>query len=130
MHDMKTRIEHACLEVLDRFMAALNAHDAAAMDATMHFPHVRSAGGEIKVYPAPGANPMDIFKRFEQQDGWSHSEWRRRELVQFSADKAHVALDYTRFRRDGSVIGVYESLYVLTRVGDAWGIQMRSSFAP
>jgi hypothetical protein len=50
--------------------------------------------------------------------------------IQFNETKAHVALSYTRFRKDNPVIGVYESLYVLTRKGSEWGIQIRSSFGP
>lgn len=130
MSDQKTEIIDACIDVLDRFMAALNAHDAPAMDATMHFPHVRLAGGKMKVYERPGDNPMDVFNGLRDDDGWSHSQWRARELVQFNQNKAHVALSYTRFRADGSVIGVYESLYTLTRMNGVWGIQMRSSFGP
>ncbi len=130
MPEQKTDTLCECLELLDRFMSALNAYDAAAMDATMHFPHVRFAGGQIKVYEKPGDNPMDLFDRLRTEDDWKYSIWRTRELIQFSDTKAHVALSYTRYRRDDSVIGVYESLYVLTRFEGRWGIQMRSSFGP
>lgn len=130
MPDQRHDTQTACFAVLDRFMDALNAHDAAAMDATMHFPHVRFAGGQLRTYEQPGSNPMDLFQKLQAEDDWRHSSWRTRELVQFSETKAHVALSYTRFRSDGSVIGIYESLYVLTRVNGAWGLQMRSSFGP
>lgn len=130
MPDQKTEIEQACLVVLDEFMAALNAHDAEAMDATMHFPHVRFAGGQVKVYERPGSNPMDLFQKLMAEDDWLYSTWRTRELVQFNDTKAHVTLSYTRYRKDDSVIGVYESLYVLTKADGKWGIQMRSSFGP
>lgn len=130
MSDQKTEIEQACLDVLDRFMAGLNAYDAAAMDDAMHFPHVRFAGGSLTTYEQPGSNPMDLFERLRQEDDWSRSTWRVRELVQFNERKAHVALSYTRFRSDGSVIGVYDSLYILTLVDGRWGIQIRSSFGP
>lgn len=123
-------LHQACMLVLDRFMGALNRYDAQAMDAAMHFPHVRFAGGQIKIYPQAGDNPMDLFERLRREDDWKHSEWIARELVQCSDIKAHYALSYTRFRSDDSIIGVYESLYVLTKVNDSWGIQMRSSFGP
>ena len=93
------------MSVLDRFMAGLNQYDAQAMDAAMHFPYVR-------------------------EDDWKYSRWVLRELVQCSDIKAHYALSYTWFRSDDSVIGVYESLFVLTKVDGSWGIQMRSSFGP
>ena len=123
-------IQALCNAVLDDFMAALNAHDAAGMDACMHFPHTRFAGRSIKVYEAAGDNPMDLFARLQAEDGWSYSRWESREVIQHNADKAHVALSYTRFRADHSVIGLYESLYIMTRANGRWGIQARSSFGP
>ena len=123
-------LHQACMLVLDHFMAGLNRYDAQAMDAAMHFPHVRFAGGQIKTYPKAGNNPMDLFERLRREDDWKYSSWVSRELVQCSDIKAHYALSYTRFRSDDSVIGVYESLYVLTKVDHAWGIQLRSSFGP
>jgi len=58
-----------CMATLDRFMAALNANDAAA-------------------------------------------------------------IPWTFFRTDGSAIGIYESLYLLTLKDRRRGIQARSSFGP
>jgi len=123
-------LHQACMAVLDGFMTGLNYYDAQAMDSAMHFPHVRFAGGQIKIYPKAGDNPMDLFERLRREDDWKYSRWVSRELVQCSDIKAHYALSYTRFRSDDSVIGVYESLYVLTKVEGSWGIQMRSSFGP
>lgn len=128
--DDRAHIQQACIKVLDDFMAGLNAYDAAAMDRCMHFPHPRIADGKVVVYDKPGNNPMDLFDRLKKADGWSHSRWVKREVVQFNENKAHVMLSYTRFRADDSVIGVYESLYIMTRVGGRWGIQARSSFGP
>lgn len=128
--DQKTQIELECLKTLDLFMDALNAGDASAMDATMHFPHVRFTRGSVKVYPEAGSNPMDLFQKLRSEDDWKYSTWRHREIVQFDDAKAHVRLSYTRYRADDSVIGVYHSLYVLTCIDGHWGIQARSSFGP
>lgn len=130
MSDQKSEIDEQCRTVLDRFMAALNAHDAVSMDAAMQFPHFRFTGDQVKVYESPGSNPMDLFTKLQADDDWKYSTWRTRELVQFNARKAHYALSYTRFRSDDSVIGIYESMYVLTWVDGQWGIKMRSSFGP
>jgi hypothetical protein len=123
-------VQARCNAVLDEFMTALNAHDAAGMDACMHFPHTRFAGTSVKVYQAAGDNPMDLFERLQADDNWSHSRWESRELIQHNSVKAHVALTYTRFRADHSVIGVYASLYIMTLIEGRWGIQARSSFGP
>ena len=96
----------------------------------MHFPHPRIADGKVVVYDKPGNNQIDLFDRLKKEDGWSYSRWVKREVIQSNERKAHVLLSYTRFRADKSVIGTYDSLYVLTKVDGRWGIQARSSFGP
>ncbi|ASL47881.1 hypothetical protein bAD24_III10820 [Burkholderia sp. AD24] len=130
MSTKKEEIHAACMEILDRFMAALNEHDARKMDATMHFPHLRLADGKFRVYEKAGENPMDLFSRLKDEDDWKYSHWDRRELIQFNEQKAHYSLSYIRYRSDDSVIGRYESLYILTCQDGGWGIQARSSFGP
>jgi hypothetical protein len=127
---MSDPIQDACMACLDRWMAALNAYDAAAMDAELHFPNVRFAESRLTVFDKPGGNAMDLFKRLKQEDGWHRSAWNRREIVQRSDIKVHVAVNYTRFRSDGSVIGHYDSLYMLALKDGRWGVQLRSSFGP
>ncbi|HJN93766.1 MAG TPA: hypothetical protein QGF05_13725 [Dehalococcoidia bacterium] len=119
-----------CMALLDRFMAALNAHDAAGMDACMHFPHVRIADSRVVVYEKPGQNPMDLFQGLEERDGWSHSAWDAREVLQESESKLHLGVRYTRYRADETAIGTYDSLYIATLQDGEWGLQGRSSFGP
>jgi hypothetical protein len=120
----------ACLACLDRFIVAVNAYDLAAMEREMHFPHVRIALGTIMTYSQRGSNPLDLFERLQREDGWHRSEWIGKSIVQGDANKIHVAVRYRRMRSDGSVIGDYDSLYILTHLHDRWGIQARSSFGP
>ncbi len=68
-------------------MAALNKYDAPAMDALMRFPLVRLAAGKVAVYETPGNNPMDLFDRLRQQDGWHHSAWNETACVIDAAPK-------------------------------------------
>ena len=62
--------------------------------------------------------------------GWHHSKWDHRRIIHATADKVHVDTKFTRYRADGSRIGSYESLYVLTKENGHWGVKLRSSFAP
>ncbi len=126
----KGETQSICDELLDRFMVALDDHDSAAMDACIHFPHVRMAEGAVVVYDPPGNNPMDLFDRLKTRDGWHHSAWKHKRVVQFSDDKVHLDVQYIRYREDGSVIGVYDALYIVTCRNGHWGIQARSSFGP
>jgi len=50
--------------------------------------------------------------------------------VQHNDTKVHMTVRYTRLRSDNSVIGEYESLYVLALKDGHWGVQLRSSFGP
>jgi hypothetical protein len=124
--------EREVMAVLDAFMTAFNARDAAAEERTYHFPHYRLASGQMRVLDTAGpqtqATMNATYKRFIES-GWDHSAWTRRKIVHLSADKAHVDTQFTRYRKDGSVIGAFDSLYVLTKENGRWGIKLRSSFA-
>ena len=73
---------------------------------------------------------FEAFDRLRREDDWHHSAWNRRAVVQRSASKVHMAVNYTRYRSDGSVIGHYDSLYVMVLKDGRWGTQIRSSFGP
>ncbi len=123
--------EQAALRTLDAFMAAFNARDVEAWIATLQFPHVRIASGQVAVFPdAQAFRDGFEFARFAEQTGWSRSEWTERRVIQSGPDKVHVAVAFTRFRADGGVIARYESLYVVTKLAGRWGVQARSSYAP
>jgi hypothetical protein len=123
--------EQAALRVLDEFMAAFNARDVEAWIATLQFPHVRIASGNVAVFPDAAAFRENFeFARFVEQTGWSRSEWSERRVVQAGPEKVHVAVRFTRFRADGSVLAAYDSLYIVTRQAGRWGVQARSSYAP
>lgn len=127
---LSSETETACIACLDRFMDAVNAHDVAAMEREMHFPHVRIAAGAIVTYAAPGSNPLDLFERLQREDGWHRSAWISKTIVQGDDKKVHVAVRYARLRRDDSLIGDYYFLYILTHRDGRWGVLARSSFGP
>jgi hypothetical protein len=121
--------ERACLTCLDRFMDAVNAHDVLAMEREMHFPHARIAADTVVTYPSAGANPLDLFERLQREDGWHRSSWISK-ILQGDERKVHVAVRYQRLRADDSIIGDYDSLYILTCREGRWAVQARSSFGP
>ena len=119
--------QERCEELLQRWMVALNSYDATGMKSVMRFPHVRLAESRVAIYQADD-NPIDLFTRLRQQHGWHHSAWNEIKLVQSSPTKAHYAVQYTRYREDGSVLSVCDSLYIFTCVDGDWKLQGRSSF--
>ena len=120
--------EAAALAALDAFMAALNRGDEAALNGTLHFPHVRIASGRVTVWDTAGSYRIADFLG-RAGEGWHASRWDERTVVHAGPDKVHLAVQFSRGRADGSLIGRYRSIYIVTLVDGRWGIQARSSFA-
>jgi hypothetical protein len=121
----------SALAVMDRFLAAFNARDVGAWADTLLYPHVRLAGGKVTVYADRDAfiagSRLDALAAGE---GWDHSTWDSRDVVQESDSKVHIATVFSRYRADGTRYASYQSLYVVEKVDGKWGIRARSSFAP
>jgi hypothetical protein len=118
----------AATKCLDDFMAAFNARDPEAHVKTFNFPSVRFASGKMVIL-----NKEDFTaQRYQTQalKEWDHSKWERRNVIHAGADKVHFDTRFTRYRKDGSVIGGYDSIYIVTCENGHWGIKARSSFAP
>lgn len=114
--------------VLDAFLAAFNARDIPAWEDTFNFPTVRLSGRGLVTLQKGDLKP----ERFTTGPlaEWDHSAWDRREVIHAGPDKVHIDTRFTRYRRDGSVIGGFDSIYVVTREDGHWGVKIRSSFAP
>lgn len=119
----------AAFGVLEEFLKQFNARDAKAWAQTLHFPHLRLAGGQVQSWATAedyaASNDLDAFAR----TGWSYTRWDWLRPVQADADKVHVALQFTRYDAAEQPIASYQAVYVLTRVDGRWGIQLRSSYA-
>ena len=114
--------------VLDAFMTAFNARDVTAFEATFNFPSVRLASQGLVILKA-GDMTAERFTTGALAD-WDRSAWDRREVIHAGPDKVHIDTRFTRYRQDGSVIGGFDSIYVVTRQDGHWGVKIRSSFAP
>lgn len=127
MAEAELNPEAAALAVLDRHIAALNARDPDAIAATLHFPHYRLAGSGMRIWDGPER----YFTDFRERAGgdWHHSAWDFRNLIAASPDKVHLDVQFTRYRADGSAIGSYRSIWVVTQLYGRWAAQLRSSFA-
>jgi len=95
---------------------------------TFNFPSVRLASQGLVILNKADVS-ADRFNAGSLAE-WDHSAWDRREVIHAGPDKVHIDTRFTRYRRDGSVIGGFDSIYVVTRQDGHWGIKIRSSFAP
>lgn len=120
------------LGVLDEFLAHFNNQNDQGMAETLNYPHVRIARGKVVVWDSAeeflATRKPERRARRLQATGWHHTQWTERTVIQHGPSKVHIAVEFTRYREDESVIGRYQSFYIVTKQDDHWGIQGRSSF--
>lgn len=116
------------MSVLDDYMAALNRGDEPGVNAACNFPHVRLAGGKVAVWPTYGDYKLQDFVA-RAGDGWDHSKWDERVPIHVGDNKVHLKVKFSRWKKDDSLIGRFETIYIVTYQDGHWGIQARSSFA-
>jgi hypothetical protein len=115
---------------MDGFMTAFNAEDAEALRSRwFHFPHVRFHGNTVSVMETPADLKILVWDRQGQSTDWARTAWDYVEPVDTGPDKVHFRVQFTRYRADGSAIGSYKSLYIVTRLDGRWAIQGRSTWA-
>ena len=114
-------------DVLRAHFIALNAGDEKALRDTLHFPHYRLASGRLQTWSIPDRYLEDFHARTTED--WNYSGIDSQEVIAASADKVHLDVRFTRYRKDDSPIGSYRSLWVVTYMEARWAAQLRSSFA-
>jgi predicted small secreted protein len=115
-------------QVTDDFMSTFNSKNAEAWGATFHFPSVRIASGNVRIINS-AADLEQSFGNLEAT-GWDRSDWAKRQVVQCGPTKAHMLTTFVRYRKDGSVLSQFDSLYIVEFKNDRWALTARSSFAP
>jgi hypothetical protein len=118
----------AAMKCLDDFMTAFNARDIEASQKTFNFPSVRLASNTLTIIDKDYHQP-EMFGRGALA-AWDHSAWARREVIHAGDDKVHIDTRFVRYRADGSELGAFDSIYVVTCEDGHWGVKDRSSFAP
>ena len=123
----KIQIE-AAMACLDLFMKGFNARDVAVYDQAFNFPSVRFASNTLRIINKGDQKPA-MFDNLANT-GWDHSAWRRREVIHAGPDKVHIDTNFARYRKDGSILGGYDSIYIVNDEAGHWGVKIRSSYAP
>ena len=117
-------------KVLDEYLEAFNSGDVHRWSSILHFPHVRIAGGTVRMWSSAESFAIDNdMSRLAEKINWGYNKWDWRELVQLGPEKMHYLVQYTRYTIQNTAIASYESLYIITRSGTRWGVQGRSSYA-
>ena len=107
------------MAVTDEFLATFNAGDAGR--GTRRRSPTRTCGSRAERC-ASGLRSTKVSPlwsgrcpRCASARQWDHSEWDHRRVIHDGDDKVHLDVQFTRYRADGSVIGVYPAVYVIVR---------------
>ena len=122
----------AAMATTDAFLQTFNDGDARGHASTLAYPHVRLASGSVRIWETidVAIPAMEQGIAALRASGWDHSVWDHRKVIHTGPAKVHLDVQFTRYRSDGSVIGVFPAVYVIVEQDDRWLIQCRSSFAP
>ncbi len=118
--------EVAGLAAVDRFLETWNSRDKEAWADSLHYPHVRpSPRGPSRISPSAAAYAAAFSYERVLASGWDHSEWDYRRVLHTSADKVHLAGEWSRYDSKGTKLLTNPVVYVATRIGPRWGVQAR-----
>jgi len=123
---MTQNLEQIGIDAVERFITTWNSRNPAQWAAALNYPHVRpSPLGAIVV--ATDAEQYASRVDFDKvvATGWDHSEWDYRKIIHTSAQKIHVAGQWSRYNIGGDIIHTNPVVYIVTRTKDQWGIQAR-----
>ncbi len=121
----------AALGAYRRFFAGFNSREAQAWAASLHFPHVRvSSRGPVQPVPSLGDHVAAMSWNPVEATGWDHSTEHEPEIVHTGDSRFHIAGGWTRYTKDDEPILSSYVTYVVTRLGDSWGIQSRFAVDP
>lgn len=115
------------IALIEAYMAATNRRDLDGVRATLHFPHVLLSLATVTTYATAADFSFAAFDARTAGQGWSHSTFDSHDVLMSGPDKAHLDIEFTRWRADGSRIGTYHAMYIVVRIDGRWGIVARSS---
>lgn len=132
------RLERIGLAATDKFITTWNSRDPGAWAGSLNFPHARPAyhGGSAAsarrhatdVIPDPASYIADVDFARVIATGWDHSRWDHRQVLHTSADKIHVAGQWSRYDQAGRRLLSNPITYIVTadpNQDGRWGIQSR-----
>lgn len=129
--EAKVIAESAALDVLEQYIHARNNRDSETLSAVSNYPYIHLKGGSFQTWNTPEEyivhEETEVIVDLDYSD-WSRSEWGVIEAIQSSATKVHIVAELSRFNQVDEEYETKESFWVVTKQGEHWGIQGRSTF--
>jgi hypothetical protein len=109
------------------FMTAFNAGNAEAVVRSLNYPHlIILPGGGFRVAEEAADSGRQNFEGMRSGENWHMTTIDSLEASIFSGNKVHLDIVISRWHPDGTRYLTASGLFVATRSGDHWGIQIRS----
>ncbi len=120
----QARNSAAGLQAVTTFFTAWNSHDPQALAASLHYPHVRIADGQVEVWRAPQA----ILTGAEagRQRTWYQTRVDKVAAVQTTSNGVNLTVTLSRLGRDGTVLSTDEGVFLVALREGSWKVQARS----
>ena len=111
-------------DAVSAFLKAWNSHDAAAVSAAIHYPHVRIADEHVESWRTPatflaGSEPG-------RQRTWFETRAASMRVVQTTSNGVNLTVTLERLGRDGKVLATDEGVFLVVLRDGAWKVQARS----
>lgn len=119
--------EDAAREVIETYFPLFSRRDATGLLAVVNFPHIRITGSGTLIIPSAKewtGDPTPLEPRYH------HTKLDCLTFVQSDAAKVHALVVFSRYDVDGTQYVSYPTMWIITKVDEHWGIQVRSTFAP
>ena len=119
----------AAMAVLDDYMAALNRGDEAGRQRGLQFPACAAGRRQGRRLAEPRRLQARRISVARAGDGWDRSKWDERTPIHVGDGQGASEGEVQPLAAaDGSLIGRFETIYIVTHQDGHWGIQARSSF--
>jgi hypothetical protein len=113
--------------LIESMLEAYNDRDLGRLRACCNYPLVRLDRLDWSECHQPSDLSVD-FGAIQARTGWDHSGVRYLEvLTPQSDDKVVVSLTVARYAADGAELAPEESIYLVTRQDQQWGVQASST---
>jgi hypothetical protein len=86
--------------------------------------------GPVEIVPTAAAHVAATSWERIEKTGWDHSTPIEPRIIHEGSDRFHIAGGWTRYTKQHEPILSSLVTYVITRLGDAWGIQARFGVDP
>ena len=118
--------ETEAIQTVHNYIDGLNTGEEKKIGENLHFPHSRCMkDGTIYQWSSAGEY-LDGFKQRLEAVDWGHTKLNTIETETISDKKTHVKIEFTRFKKNGELIGNYKSLYIIIYEKGYWGIKFGS----